>query len=175
MAEFLLTFDKDTGTILSVGREHGDNFIQIAERQAIEFLNLEKNTIDYHVVWKNKKHTLEEKAKVQVSESIVAMNDHYQIPENNKDCNLIFTQDEKNNKWIITANDDFITEVTKSQGLFQNIFVTAKNNPNVYYGTIRVDFDFLKNKKELVIESMAGKNCSLYCKNVYNNYQHVRM
>ena len=30
MAEFFLTFDKDTGTILSVGREHGDNFIQIA-------------------------------------------------------------------------------------------------------------------------------------------------
>ncbi len=91
MAEFFLTFDKDTGTILSVGREHDDNFIRIAERQAIEFLNLEKNTIDYHVVWKNKKHTLEEKAKVQVSESIVATNDHYQIPENNKDCNLIFT------------------------------------------------------------------------------------
>lgn len=170
---FFISFDKDTGSVISVGRSHEEHYIQVEKWVAMDFIDGNKNPQEYHVVWKDDKYQLQERAKVSVIDLNAAQNDYYRLPED-ESGQIVFTQDKKQNKWTVKIDKSFTNEVTKSPGLFQLFYITPVNNSNIVYGVMRVDFDHFKENDILEIENHADRDVSIFCKNLYKNYSHVR-
>ena len=65
-----------------------------------------------------------------------------------------------------------------NKNLHQLFYVTANNNPNILHDTLSIDLNKLVDEGKYEIKTFdkqsAKLNISVYCRNLYNDYNHVR-
>ena len=107
----------------------------------------------------------------------------YQMPVSTKPqegINLI--QNVANGTWSASIQGDTIKAIEElaenNKGLRQLFYVTAEDNPNILHDTLMVDLNKLVEEGEYELKTFDKQsvklNISVYCRNEYNEYNHVR-
>ena len=175
-----LQFKPESGVPVSVGPTQEGTCIEIDDILSNEIKNATKNLNQFLVVYddKLKKYVINEIGFGNLEESVnetPASHTIYQIPVVEKvqdGINLV--QDMKNRKWKLVVQGDIIDalKTISNKNLYQMLYVTEKDNPNILHNELKIDL--LKEKCEIEGVEPANLNISVFCKKIYNNYYHVR-
>ena len=183
-------FNQETGEPLAVGPNKEGSCIEIDNTIANEIKDGVKQLNQYKVILDEKTKTyvlseirldsnLTEKYITEVPASKII----YQMPVSTKPqegINLI--QNVANGTWSASIQGDTIKAIEElaenNKGLRQLFYVTAEDNPNILHDTLMVDLNKLVEEGEYelkIFDKQSVKlNISVYCRNVYNEYNHVR-
>ena len=183
-------FNQETGEPLAVGPNKEGSCIEIDNTIANEIKDGVKQLNQYKVILDEKTKTyvlseirldsdLTEKYITEVPASKII----YQMPVSTKPqegINLI--QNVANGTWSVSIQGDTIKAIEElaenNKGLRQLFYVTAEDNPNILHDTLMVDLNKLVEEGEYELKTFDKQsvklNISVYCRNVYNEYNHVR-
>ena len=183
-------FNQETGEPLAVGPNKEGSCIEIDNTIANEIKDGVKQLNQYKVILDEKTKTyvlseirldsnLTEKYITEVPASKII----YQMPVSTKPqegINLI--QNVDNGTWSASIQGDTIKAIEElaenNKGLRQLFYVTAEDNPNILHDTLMVDLNKLVEEGEYELKTFDKQsvklNISVYCRNVYNEYNHVR-
>ena len=183
-------FNQETGEPLAVGPNKEGSCIEIDNTIANEIKDGVKQLNQYKVILDEKTKTyvlseirldsnLTEKYITEVPASKII----YQIPVSTKPqegINLI--QNVANGTWSASIQGETIKAIKElaenNKGLRQLFYVTAEDNPNILHDTLTVDLNKLVEEGEYELKTFDKQsvklNISVYCRNVYNEYNHVR-
>ena len=183
-------FNQETGEPLAVGPNKEGSCIEIDNTIANEIKDGVKQLNQYKVILDEKTKTyvlseirldsdLTEKYITEVPASKII----YQMPVSTKPqegINLI--QNVDNGTWSASIQGDTIKAIEElaenNKGLRQLFYVTAEDNPNILHDTLTVDLNKLVEEGEYELKTFDKQsvklNISVYCRNVYNEYNHVR-
>jgi|TARA_B100000965_G_scaffold391358_1_gene399291 hypothetical protein len=183
-------FNQETGEPLAVGPNKEGSCIEIDNTIANEIKDGVKQLNQYKVILDEKTKTyvlseirldsnLTEKYITEVPASKII----YQMPVSTKPqegINLI--QNVANGTWSASIQGDTIKAIEElaenNKGLRQLFYVTAEDNPNILHDTLMVDLNKLVEEGEYELKTFDKQsvklNISVYCRNVYNEYNHVR-
>ena len=183
-------FNQETGEPLAVGPNKEGSCIEIDNTIANEIKDGVKQLNQYKVILDEKTKTyvlseirldsnLTEKYITEVPASKII----YQMPVSTKPqegINLI--QNVANGTWSASIQGDTIKAIEElaenNKGLRQLFYVTAEDNPNILHDTLTVDLNKLVEEGEYELKTFDKQsvklNISVYCRNVYNEYNHVR-
>ena len=84
--------------------------------------------------------------------------------------------------WTATIQGDTINTIKElannNKNLYQLFYVTAKSNPNILHDTLSINLNQLIDEGKYEIKTFDKQsvklNISVYCRNLYNEYNHVR-
>ena len=183
-------FNQETGEPLAVGPNKEGSCIEIDNTIANEIKDGIKQLNQYKVILDEKTKTyvlseirldsdLTEKYITEVPASKII----YQMPVSTtpqEGINLI--QNVANGTWSASIQGDTIKAIKElaenNKGLRQLFYVTAEDNPNILHDTLTVDLNKLVEEGEYELKTFDKQsvklNISVYCRNVYNEYNHVR-
>ncbi len=183
-------FNQETGEPLAVGPNKEGSCIEIDNTIANEIKDGVKQLNQYKVILDEKTKTyvlseirldssLTEKYITEVPASKII----YQMPVSTKPqegINLI--QNVVNGTWSASIQGETIKAIKElaenNKGLRQLFYVTAEDNPNILHDTLTVDLNKLVEEGEYELKTFDKQsvklNISVYCRNVYNEYNHVR-
>ena len=183
-------FNQETGEPLAVGPNKEGSCIEIDNTIANEIKDGVKQLNQYKVILDEKTKTyvlseirldsdLTEKYITEVPASKII----YQMPVSIKPqegINLI--QNVVNGTWSASIQGETIKAIKElaenNKGLRQLFYVTAEDNPNILHDTLTVDLNKLVEEGEYELKTFDKQsvklNISVYCRNVYNEYNHVR-
>ena len=183
-------FNQETGEPLAVGPNKEGSCIEIDNTIANEIKDGVKQLNQYKVILDEKTKTyvlseirldsnLTEKYITEVPASKII----YQMPVSTtpqEGINLI--QNVANGTWSASIQGDTIKAIKElaenNKGLRQLFYVTAEDNPNILHDTLMVDLNKLVEEGEYELKTFDKQsvklNISVYCRNVYNEYNHVR-
>ena len=183
-------FNQETGEPLAVGPNKEGSCIEIDNTIANEIKDGVKQLNQYKVILDEKTKTyvlseirldsdLTEKYITEVPASKII----YQMPVSTtpqEGINLI--QNVANGTWSASIQGDTIKAIKElaenNKGLRQLFYVTAEDNPNILHDTLTVDLNKLVEEGEYELKTFDKQsvklNISVYCRNVYNEYNHVR-
>jgi len=183
-------FNQETGEPLAVGPNKEGSCIEIDNTIANEIKDGVKQLNQYKVILDEKTKTyvlseirldssLTEKYITEVPASKII----YQMPVSTKPqegINLI--QNVANGTWSASIQGETIKAIKElaenNKGLRQLFYVTAEDNPNILHDTLTVDLNKLVEEGEYELKTFDKQsvklNISVYCRNVYNEYNHVR-
>jgi hypothetical protein len=182
-------FNQETGNIISIGPSQEGNCIEIEDNLATSLKTGEKKIDDFKVLLnkENKKYTLREIRKdEELSKKFIeeqpASNVIHQLSETYKladGVNII--QDIAKGEWSVKITGQtktLIEGLTKTnKELKQLFYVTDKNNPNILHDTLVVDLNKViedDGTKLINFDKQSAKlNISVFCRNLYNEYNHV--
>ena len=185
-----IQFNQESGEPLAVGPNKEGSCIEIDNTIANEIKDGVKQLNQYKVILDEKTKTyvlseirldsdLTEKYITEVPASKII----YQMPVSTKPqegINLI--QNVANGTWSASIQGDTIKAIEElaenNKGLRQLFYVTAEDNPNILHDTLMVDLNKLVEEGEYELKTFDKQsvklNISVYCRNVYNEYNHVR-
>ena len=185
-----IQFNQETGEPLAVGPNKEGSCIEIDNTIANEIKDGVKQLNQYKVILDEKTKTyvlsemrldsdLTEKYITEVPASKII----YQMPVSTKPqegINLI--QNVDNGTWSASIQGETIKAIKElaenNKGLRQLFYVTAEDNPNILHDTLTVDLNKLVEEGEYELKTFDKQsvklNISVYCRNVYNEYNHVR-
>jgi hypothetical protein len=186
---FYVYFDIKTGDILKVSNELDNSlhYLEVNKQTYKEFINQEKNYLNYRVIPVPKDHTKFEiiektvsSVEFDVDKSIHELEKVYSVIQNNDI--FVIVQDLKNKMWKAHAslNDNFITFLSQTNNYYtthKEIYVTEENNPNILLDVLKVPMEGFLNDKEFDVEFtnsdvVERTDISLYCATVHEQYKH---
>jgi len=183
-------FNQETGEPLAVGPNKEGSCIEIDNTIANEIKDGVKQLNQYKVILDEKTKTyvlseirLDSDLTEQYITEVPASKIIYQMPVSTKPqegINLI--QNVANGTWSASIQGDTIKAIEElaenNKGLRQLFYVTAEDNPNILHDTLTVDLNKLVEEGEYELKTFDKQsvklNISVYCRNVYNEYNHVR-
>ena len=183
-------FNQETGEPLAVGPNKEGSCIEIDNTIANEIKDGVKQLNQYKVILDEKTKTyvlseirLDSDLTEQYITEVPASKIIYQMPVSTKPqegINLI--QNVANGTWSASIQGDTIKAIEElaenNKGLRQLFYVTAEDNPNILHDTLMVDLNKLVEEGEYELKTFDKQsvklNISVYCRNVYNEYNHVR-
>ena len=183
-------FNQETGDILRIGPSQEGTCIEVEYELATQIKTGERRADEFKVLLddKTKKYVLQEIRKNdELTELVVdeppATKTIYQLPMTQEIKNGInVIQDMDNGNWTITVTGDVKKLLEKmavsNRGLKQLFYVTDKSNPNIIYDTLTVDLNQAIETGNMQLinfdKQTAQLNISVFCRNIYNDYYHVR-
>ena len=183
-------FNQETGEPLAVGPNKEGSCIEIDNTIANEIKDGVKQLNQYKVILDEKTKTyvlseirLDSDLTEQYITEVPASKIIYQMPVSTKPqegINLI--QNVDNGTWSASIQGETIKAIKElaenNKGLRQLFYVTAEDNPNILHDTLTVDLNKLVEEGEYELKTFDKQsvklNISVYCRNVYNEYNHVR-
>ena len=183
-------FNQETGEPLAVGPNKEGSCIEIDNTIANEIKDGVKQLNQYKVILDEKTKTyvlseirLDSDLTEQYITEVPASKIIYQMPVSTKPqegMNLI--QNVDNGTWSASIQGETIKAIKElaenNKGLRQLFYVTAEDNPNILHDTLTVDLNKLVEEGEYELKTFDKQsvklNISVYCRNVYNEYNHVR-
>ena len=183
-------FNQETGEPLAVGPNKEGSCIEIDNTIANEIKDGVKQLNQYKVILDEKTKTyvlseirLDSDLTEQYITEVPASKIIYQMPVSTKPqegINLI--QNVANGTWSASIQGETIKAIKElaenNKGLRQLFYVTAEDNPNILHDTLTVDLNKLVEEGEYELKTFDKQsvklNISVYCRNVYNEYNHVR-
>ena len=172
MADFFVAFEETTGVVISVWQNVDGKKIAIDKTLALELIEGIRTTTEFSVVWENNKFVLKDNAQTKVVEQTQNIaNEFYQLPDASADEKIIFEQHVDEDKWIVNIDDEIVNVMKQSGSVAQTFYITEYNNPNVLIDTVLINLVEPKH----IIEGNAKNRCSIFCKNIYNNYVHRKV
>ena len=185
-----IQFNQETGEPLAVGPNKEGSCIEIDNTIANEIKDGVKQLNQYKVILDEKTKTyvlseirLDSDLTEQYITEVPASKIIYQMPVSTKPqegINLI--QNVDNGTWSASIQGETIKAIKElaenNKGLRQLFYVTAEDNPNILHDTLTVDLNKLVEEGEYELKTFDKQsvklNISVYCRNVYNEYNHVR-
>lgn len=169
MPNFFIAFDESTGAVTSVGQNVDGKSIVVDDELALKIINGERQTTEFSVIWKNDKFVLKDNSQIDVVEhEKTTSTEFYQIPAESTDEKIVFEQHTDENKWIVKINDSVVVAMKETGAVAQRFYITEYNQPNVLIDTVLINLSEGLHE----IKGNAKSQCSVYCKNIYNNYVH---
>ena len=183
-------FNQETGDILGIGPTQEGNSIEIETNLANSLKTGEKRIDEFKVLLDKdrKRYTLQEirkdeALKEKFIEEQSAANVIFQLPESNDltdGVNLI--QNVQQGEWTVKIKGrtkKLIEGLTQgNKELKQLFYITDKDNPNILHDTLVVDLNkVIEDDGAKIInfdKDTAKLNISVFCRNLYNEYNHVR-
>jgi hypothetical protein len=185
-----LKFNQETGDPMGLGPNKEGTCIEIEGTIATAIKDGFKQMNQFKVVLDDttKKYVLVEiRSDANLTKNFVietpASNFIFQLPTATTEQNGInLIQDISNGTWTATIQGDTINTLKEladnNKNLHQLFYVTANNNPNILHDTLSIDLNKLVDEGKHEIKTFdkqsAKLNISVYCRNLYNNYNHVR-
>jgi len=182
-----VTFNKDTGDVLSVGNELDSNasYITVPLSNVVSILEGTEPTRNYMVQYNPKTKTLEFVSRFEHVYDDVTVNEFiYNIPETEiKDPDILLIQDIPNTCWKVKVGKKLKTNLrSKGISLNANIMfsITAKNDPNILYKTLFIDFGRMVNDNYYIIPftmpfETVNESISVYTSRRFDTYQLKRI
>ena len=169
MPNFFIAFDESTGVVTSVGQNVDGKSIVVDDELALKIINGERQTTEFSVIWKNDKFVLKDNSQINVVEHEKTIStEFYQIPAESTDEKIVFEQHTDENKWVVKINDSVVVTMKETGAVAQRFYITEYNQPNVLIDTVLINLSESLHE----IKGNAENQCSVYCKNIYNNYVH---
>lgn len=169
MPNFFIAFDESTGAVTSVGQNVDGKSIVVDDELALKIINGERQTTEFSVIWKNDKFVLKDNSQINVVEHEKTIStEFYQIPAESTDEKIVFEQHTDENKWVVKINDSVVVTMKETGAVAQRFYITEYNQPNVLIDTVLINLSESLHE----IKGNAENQCSVYCKNIYNNYVH---
>ena len=169
MPNFFIAFDESTGAVTSVGQNVDGKSIVVDDELALKIINGERQTTEFSVIWKNDKFVLKDNSQIDVVEhEKTTSTEFYQIPAESTDEKIVFEQHTDENKWVVKINDSVVVTMKETGAVAQRFYITEYNQPNVLIDTVLINLSESLHE----IKGNAENQCSVYCKNIYNNYVH---
>jgi len=142
-----VSFDKDTGDITSIGNEVDEtsSYITVPLSDVINILDGVEPSTNYIVQFDPKTKNLEFVSRFEFVYDNCSVNELiYEVPEEvSEDPDILLIQDTPNTCWKVQIGKKFKNNL-KSKGVSLNanimFSITEKNDPNVLYKTLFVDF-----------------------------------
>tara|TARA_B100001113_G_scaffold343369_1_gene330586 strand:- start:2212 stop:2796 length:585 start_codon:yes stop_codon:yes gene_type:complete len=185
-----LQFNQETGDPIGVGPNKEGSCIEIAVTLANEIKDGAKQLNQYKVLLDEKTknyvlneirldNNLAEKFIAEVPASKVI----YQLPVSTvqqEGINLIQNIDK--GTWTASIKGDTLNAIQgladSNKNLQQLFYITEEDNPNILHDTLTVDLNKLADEGEYELKTFDKQsvklNISVYCRNIYNDYSHVR-
>lgn len=189
MSEQLMyvTFNKDTGDITSIGNEtpEGVSYIMVPLSEVVTILNGTEPTKNYIVQFNPKTKSLEFVSRFEYVYDIYSVNELiYELSTNDIiDPDVLLIQDIPNMCWKVQLGKEFKKNL-KSKGVSLNanimFSVTKKNDPNILYKTLFVDFNQTVNDNYYIIPfnmpfEETEEPISIYTSKRFDTYQLKRI
>lgn len=182
-----VSFEKDTGKILSISNEKTDdaNIIEVPLSDVVTLIEGKESFKDYAVEYNAKTKSLDFVNKFEHVLDHYSVNDFiYEMPEDDcEDPDIMLIQDVPNTCWKIKIGDDLRKNlrakgVKLNQGMLFSI--TAKGDPNVLYKTLSAHFGTVVNDNYFIVPfSMPfeeeHEQISVYTSRRFDTYQFKRI
>lgn len=182
-----VSFEKDTGRILSISNERDStgNLIEAPLAEVKSLLEGKEPFSNYAVEYNAKTKTLEFANRFEHVFDHFSVNDFiYELPEEEiKDPDILLIQDIPNTCWKIQIGKD-LKQNLRSKGVSLNtgmmFSITAKADPNVLYKTLSVHFGTVVNDNYCIVPfsmpfEMEKESVSVYTSRRFDTYQFKRI
>lgn len=185
-----LKFNQETGDPMGLGPSKEGTCIEIEGTTATAIKDGFKQMNQFKVVLDDatKKYVLVEiRSDANLTKEFIveppASTSIFQLPTTTTEQNGInLIQNINNGTWTATINGDTMGTIKEladnNKNLYQLFYVTAYNNPNILHDTLSVDINKLVDEGKHEIKTFDKQsvklNISVYCRNLYNDYNHVR-
>ena len=185
-----LTFNQETGEPLAIGPNKEGTCIEVEGTTATAIKDGFKQMNQFKVILDDttKKYVLAEiRSDANLTKEFIiespASTFIFELPTSIKEQNGInLIQNISDGTWTATIQGDTINTIKElannNKNLYQLFYVTAKSNPNILHDTLSINLNQLINEGKYEIKTFDKQsvklNISVYCKNLYNEYNHVR-
>jgi hypothetical protein len=172
-------YSESTGNVLAIRNyiESGDElpYIEVDESE----LEKDRNLTDYKVIERQGQFILIkldiEWPKFNVNDDIHKIEKINQIDE---DYDLLIRQDNYDKKFCFIISNELIEKLSRLRSNEREIvaYVTAENDPNILYLTVRFKANKLIEDKKIYIDFSGYDGdipCSIYTKRIFENYKHL--
>ncbi len=185
-----LTFNQETGEPLAIGPNKEGTCIEVEGTTATAIKDGFKQMNQFKVILDDttKKYVLAEiRSDANLTKEFIiespASTFIFELPTSIKEQNGInLIQNISDGTWTATIQGDTINTIKElannNKNLYQLFYVTAKSNPNILHDTLSINLNQLINEGKYEIKTFDKQsvklNISVYCRNLYNEYNHVR-
>jgi len=185
-----LTFNQETGEPLAIGPNKEGTCIEVEGTTATAIKDGFKQMNQFKVILDDttKKYVLAEiRSDANLTKEFIiespASTFIFELPTSIKEQNGInLIQNIGDGTWTATIQGDTINTIKElannNKNLYQLFYVTAKSNPNILHDTLSINLNQLINEGKYEIKTFDKQsvklNISVYCRNLYNEYNHVR-
>jgi hypothetical protein len=182
-----VSFEKDTGRILSISNERDDNanIIEVPLSEVKTLIEGKEPFSNYAVEYNAKTKTLEFANRFEHVFDHFSVNDFiYELPEEDiKDPDILLIQDVPNTCWKVQIGKD-LKQNLRSRGVSLNtgmmFSITSKADPNVLYKTLSVHFGTVVNDNYCIIPfsmpfETEQESISVYTSRRFDTYQFKRI
>ncbi len=185
-----LTFNQETGEPLAIGPNKEGTCIEVEGTTATAIKDGFKQMNQFKVILDDttKKYVLAEiRSDANLTKEFIiespASTFIFELPTSIKEQNGInLIQNISDGTWTATIQGDTINTIKElannNKNLYQLFYVTAKSNPNILHDTLSINLNQLINEGKYEIKTFDKQsvklNISVYCRNIYNEYNHVR-
>tara|TARA_B110000495_G_scaffold126233_1_gene109844 strand:- start:954 stop:1547 length:594 start_codon:yes stop_codon:yes gene_type:complete len=177
-------FNSDTGELLSVLNYKPENcsFIEVDPLEVTGLLSGEDQMSYYYVHYSKITKKYELRLRINNNIDSYSVNDLiYEIPKDTIDnADLSITQNIKDTCWKIQIGGDLKANILAQHISLHNkvsLSVTRKNDPNILYKTLHVDFSSLENNKYIILPftdkfEFEGEEVSIYTMKKFDQYSY---
>jgi len=177
-------FNSDTGELLSVLNYKPENcsFIEVDPLEVTGLLSGEDQMSYYYVHYSKITKKYELRLRINNNIDSYSVNDLiYEIPKDTIDnADLSITQNIKDTCWKIQIGGDLKANILAQHISLHNkvsLSVTRKNDPNILYKTLYVDFSSLENNKYIILPftdkfEFEGEEVSIYTMKKFDQYSY---
>jgi len=185
-----LTFNQETGEPLAIGPNKEGTCIEVEGTTATAIKDGFKQMNQFKVILDDttKKYVLVEiRSDANLTKEFIiespASTFIFELPTSIKEQNGInLIQNIGDGTWTATIQGDTINTIKElannNKNLYQLFYVTAKSNPNILHDTLSINLNQLIDEGKYEIKTFDKQsvklNISVYCRNLYNEYNHVR-
>ena len=185
-----LTFNQETGEPLAIGPNKEGTCIEVEGTTATAIKDGFKQMNQFKVILDDttKKYVLAEiRSDANLTKEFIiespASTFIFELPTSIKEQNGInLIQNIGDGTWTATIQGDTINTIKElannNKNLYQLFYVTAKSNPNILHDTLSINLNQLIDEGKYEIKTFDKQsvklNISVYCRNLYNEYNHVR-
>ncbi len=185
-----LTFNQETGEPLAIGPNKEGTCIEVEGTTATAIKDGFKQMNQFKVILDDttKKYVLAEiRSDANLTKEFIiespASTFIFELPTSIKEQNGInLIQNISDGTWTATIQGDTINTIKElannNKNLYQLFYVTAKSNPNILHDTLSINLNQLIDEGKYEIKTFDKQsvklNISVYCRNLYNEYNHVR-
>ena len=177
-------FNSETGELISLlnYKPKDCNFIEVDGLEVTGLLSGAEQMSYYYVHFSKIKKTYELRLRINTNIDSYSVNDLiYEIPKNSIDnADLSITQNIKDTCWKIQIGGDLKANILSQHISLNNkvsLSVTRKNDPNILYKTLHVDFSSLENNKYVILPftdkfEFEGEEVSIYTMKKFDEYSY---
>lgn len=182
-----VTFNKDTGKILSIGNEveKDANYIQVSYEDVKSIKKGIEPSTNYAVEYNPKTKTLEFVSKAEnIFDAVTVSEFIYEIPEIEiNEPDILVIQDIPNTCWKISVGKTLRKNI-KEKGISLNttmmFSITAKGDPNILYKTLFVHTGQTLNDNYCIVPfsmpfETTNEAISIYTARRFDTYQFARI
>lgn len=180
-------FDKETGKVTSIGNEYDgiSSYIGVPLSKVTSLIDGTESKSNYVVQYNPKLKSLELANKFEHTDESLGVKDFiYELPtEDLSDPDIIVIQDIPNTCWKVQIGKELKSNLrTKGASLNSNLLfsVTAKEDPNILYKTLFVEFNRVASDNYYIIPfsmpfETTNEEISIYTARRFDTYQFKRI